>query len=88
MTYDEAIAITGKTDATVGVRNTGATYWLASANTSTDDRVGYVSSGGVIHNVLLYCYGVRPVVSLTSGVYIASGEGTEESPYVLGKDIE
>ena len=32
------------------------------------------------------CFGIRPVVSLTSGVYIKSGTGTESDPYILGKD--
>ena len=32
------------------------------------------------------CFGIRPVVVLKSGVYIASGDGTEENPYILGKD--
>ena len=32
MTYDEAYKITGSTSYTTGMRNTGAFYWLASAN--------------------------------------------------------
>ena len=32
------------------------------------------------------CWGVRPVVSLISGVYAVSGDGTPGNPFVLGKD--
>ena len=32
------------------------------------------------------CSGIRPVVVMNEGVYIASGDGTEANPYVLGKD--
>ncbi|MCI8640810.1 MAG: hypothetical protein HFJ59_02920 [Clostridia bacterium] len=32
------------------------------------------------------CYGIRPVIELTQGVYIKSGLGIEEDPYILGKD--
>ena len=69
MTYDEAVAITGSTGTTNDIkRNTGAYYWLASAN-----------NRGSLWNVVYYgsldynyynCWGVRPVVSLQSGVYI------------------
>lgn len=32
------------------------------------------------------CLGIRLVITLKSGVYIKSGTGTEEDPYILGKD--
>ena len=32
------------------------------------------------------CWGIRPVVTMAEGVYIKSGSGTEEDPYILGKD--
>ena len=90
MTYEEALDITGNVDDTAGIRNTGSCYWLGSSYTNRDYYVWYVlyyenSSYGYLspyaHSL---CYGVRPVVSLESGVYIKSGDGTEESPYVLG----
>ena len=31
-------------------------------------------------------YGIRPVVEMNDGVYIASGTGSYTDPYVLGKD--
>ena len=35
---------------------------------------------------LYYTFGIRPVVEMNDGVYIAGGDGTETNPYVLGKD--
>ena len=29
------------------------------------------------------CLGIRPVVTMVDGVYIASGTGTEADPYIL-----
>ena len=85
MTYNEALAITGSSSNTDGIRNTGGYYWLASASGSR----GYlfdVRKLGDIGSVNNYCFGVRPVVSLKSGVYIASGDGTESSPYILAME--
>ena len=87
MTYDEALAITGNEDNTIGLRNIGAYYWLASVCLTNDyGFVWSVSSGGATTAYTPGCWGVRPVVSLVSGVYIASGDGTEGNEYVLGKD--
>lgn len=41
---------------------------------------------GVIGGYNYTCAGIRPVVTMTDGVYIKSGDGTEGSPYILGKD--
>ena len=82
MTYDEALAIAGSTGNTTGIRNTGSYYWLGSAH--GNKFLWFVLYDGIITDNFGGCYGVRPVVSLKSGVYIASGEGTEASPYVLG----
>ena len=86
MTYDEAYKITGNKDATTGMRSTGACYWLASAITSHNYSVCFVDYNGYMGDNYIYCWGVRPVVSLTSGVYIKAGTGTETDPYILGKD--
>ena len=86
MDYSEAYAITGNKNGTYGMRNTGANYWLASAYTSDDANVWNVVDYGAIGYNYNYCWGVRPVVSLTSGVYIKSGTGTDTDPYILGKD--
>ena len=86
MDYSEALAITGNTNSTDGLRNTGAYYWLASAHPSGNYSVWGVGSNGSIGSNCYHCWGVRPVVSLTSGVYIKNGSGTEADPYILGKD--
>ena len=63
-------------------RKTGVYYWLGSA---IDWRaLGRVSDGGFVYESWDHCWGVRPVVSLKSGVYAVSGDGTPENPYVLG----
>ena len=86
MDYNEALAITNNTNPTTGIRNTEAFYWLASANTSSSNNVWYVGNNGGVYYNYHFCWGVRPVVSLTSGVYIKSGTGTDTDPYILGKD--
>ena len=86
MTYDEAYAITGNKNDTNDIkRNTGAYYWLASAN-SGYDYLWVVSNDGGVSGYDSYCWGVRPVVSLQSGVYISGGSGTESDPYILAKE--
>ena len=86
MDYNEAYAITNNTNNTTGIRNTGAFYWLASADASSSNYVWYVGNDGGMYDNNVFCWGVRPIVSLTSGVYIKSGTGTEADPYILGKD--
>ena len=86
MTYDEALAITGSTDNTNGLRNTKAYYWLASAIPSSGNGVWFLYNNGNISYYGNHCWGVRPVVSLASGVYITGGDGTEGNEYVLGKE--
>ncbi len=92
ITYDEAYKITKSKNSTTGTRNTGAYYWLASTylyqgnvyvwRVYNDGKIHYGEIDGKTH----YCWGVRPVVSMTSGVYIKTGTGTEADPYILGKD--
>ena len=87
MSYDEAYKITGNANSTTGMRNTGAYYWLASAIPYTYYEAWNVNySGSINSDGFSGCRGVRPVVSLTSGVYIKAGTGTESDPYILGKD--
>ena len=84
MTYEEALAITGNTNETTGIRNTGANYWLASARSYS--QVWNTNAFGTIYDNSIDCFGIRPVVSMADRVYIASGSGTESDPYILGKD--
>lgn len=86
MTYDEAINITGKEKKTEGIRNTGARYWLASVTKDSSSRLYAIDLDGHIIDNSHSCWGIRPVVQMNDGVYIASGTGTEGDPYILGKD--
>lgn len=71
-------------EVTTGVRRTGARYWLA--NYASGQDLYCVVSNGKWSNTRNQCLGIRPVITLTDGVYIVSGSGTESSPYVLGKE--
>ena len=85
MTYEDAYKITNSTSSTNDTRrNTGTMYWLGSARSSSS--LWYVVYDGNMYHNDYYCFGVRPVVSLTSGVYIKAGTGTDSDPYILGKD--
>ena len=84
MTQSEAQAITGSTSSTSNdLRKTGSYYWLASASDS--HNLWTVTNGGYVGSSSgSYCFGVRPVVSLKSGIQITGGSGTQENPYTLG----
>lgn len=84
MTYDEALSITGSTLLTTGLRNTGSNYWLANADAESKYDVYTVYHTGSIEKGFQKCIGIRPVVTLKSGVYIERGSGVEGDPYVLG----
>ena len=85
MDYNDALAITGDTGTTNGMRNIGSYYWLASAKTNDIDIWG-VGYNGVIFYNNYFCFGIRPIVTMAEGVYIKSGTGTDSDPYILGKD--
>ena len=63
--------------------NTGAYYWLGSASNNYSLWNGV--NDGRMYSYDDSCFGVRPVVSLKSGVYAVSGDGSESDPYILGK---
>ena len=78
MTYDES------ENTTYEIRNTGTNYWIA---TEFDNVNLYVFRGSQDEDATNeYCFGIRPVIEMNEGVYVVSGDGTETSPYVLGKD--
>ena len=66
----------------------GSHYFLANSAwrsiylyyMSYNDSTGYAGDSGN------GCLGIRPVVEMVDGVYIASGTGTEADPYILAKD--
>ena len=85
MTYDDAYKITNsELNTNDSRRTTGACYWLGSAGSS--DSLWRVTIDGSMYCYGYNCFGVRPVVSLKSGVYVKAGTGTEADPYILGKD--
>lgn len=84
MTYKEASNITENN------RNIGSYYWLENVNTTSyyESTLWIINNKGQLHTTsgVTACWGIRPVVEMNDGVYIASGSGTESDPYVLGKD--
>ena len=86
MTYEDAYKITNNSLSTNDLRRTtGAYYWLGSASSNISLWLVY-DNGSLSGYVGGFCFGVRPVVSLKSGVYAVSGDGSESAPYILGKD--
>ena len=82
MTYDEAYKIQSSNKE---IKNTGGYYWLASADTNCNyDSVWCVGSNGGYREG--YCWGIRPVITMTTGVFVKDGDGTELSPYILEKE--
>ena len=76
MTYDDALNNGSK----VGT----VSSWLASARS---DQYLWMGFSGIDNGYSTNTSkGVRPVVSLMSGVYAVSGTGTGDDPYILGKD--
>ena len=62
-------------------------YWTMNDQFSN----GYVMycrryDGWLTTGPLYASLGIRPVVEMNEGVYIASGNGTEASPYILAKE--
>ena len=79
MTYAEAAKLPKD-----NARKTEAYYWLGSAYSNC--YLWDVTYDGDMYNGGRSCFGVRPVVSMKSGVYAVSGDGSESAPYILGKD--
>ena len=68
------------------VRNSGYMYWLGSPNffNGNHARGRYVFDGRVIGCGVEYLNGVRPVISLKPGIEYVGGNGSVESPYLIG----
>ena len=69
--------------------NTGQYYWTVSPShynvKGNTAGVYYVSSIGLLNGGWVYnLWGVRPVINLDKNVTISSGNGTIDSPYVVG----
>ena len=86
MTYDDAYALQ-KNDNKKDILSVGHFYWLATTSENNATLFDVRSLGNEIEERYYnYCFGIRPVIQMNEGVYIASGDGTEANPYVLGKD--
>ncbi len=91
MTYQEAdsfgVHISGGVSQSNYGRRNGYTYILSSGKYE-NGCMGAVNYMGdlMIQNGGMGLFGVRPIVDLRRGVYIANGKGTENEPYILGKD--
>ena len=69
-------------------RATGSEYWMFTPSYFTNNSVsvGYVKSSGRIlySNYLVYSSsGVRPAISLKSGIKYKNGDGSKNDPYVI-----
>ena len=79
---------------------TGGFYWLETAVNEGNGNICVIAKNGEcgergnlsgawsgdFYSNKLCNFGIRPVVVMNEGVYIASGDGTEGNEYVLGKD--
>lgn len=67
-----------------GVYIIGNNYWT---KTGIRGNIWYVNGTSYyVTGSIKACYGIRPIIEMNDGVYIASGSGTEYDPYVLGKE--
>ncbi len=88
ITVDEAIYAGGGDTNKSYYLYTGEDYWTLSPHsfTSYTARIYYVSSSGyLIFSQVYYwsSFGIRPVISLKSGITYSDGDGTKENPYVV-----
>ena len=64
-------------------------YWLENAQNQWF-MYPVMSNGELwVRNLMgsdRHSFGIRPVIEMNEGVIITSGSGTEEDPYILGKD--
>ena len=92
MTLEEAKTY-GITTSSNKLFSTGASYWLSTALLSYSEfykSIYYITSRGAFNSYdnSYYdgCMGIRLIVDMEDGVYIDSGTGTQENPYILAKD--
>ena len=68
----------------------GGYYWFASRNTNSSTSSYYTNGVGlrpITRNIYSYtgafAFGLRPMINLSSTVYITGGDGTMDSPYQI-----
>ena len=62
----------------------GGHYWFAAHNNSTDGVQWIPSYRNVDYTSLTLAYGLRPIIRLSSSVYVTGGSGTMEDPWQIG----
>ena len=64
----------------------GGYYWFAAYYSSTDTSGVYWYPPGrrVLYSSGTHAYGFRPIIRLSSSVYVTGGSGTMEEPYEIG----
>lgn len=63
----------------------GGFYWIADSYTDSNKVLIWNAKERIISSSdTSYSYGIRPIIKLKSSVYIISGTGTYEDPYVIG----
>ena len=64
----------------------GGFYWFAAQHSSSGTRgVNWLPSNRIVsYNSCTYAYGQRPIISLSSSVYVTGGSGTMDDPYTIG----
>ena len=62
--------------------NNGTSYWTISRDNSTHNTAFYINNNGTLSSSTVEnTYQIRPVFYLNSTVHLASGEGSQASPY-------
>ena len=62
----------------------GGFYWFAASSTASDGGVcWYPHYRYVFYNYYTYAYGLRPIIRLSSSVYVTGGSGTMDDPYTI-----
>ena len=80
MTNDELTSLTGDTDLIKNLKVINVPYWVATSYYN-NNLYDITNAGTEMYGS--FDIGIRPVVAMVDGVYLKSGNGTEESPYVL-----
>lgn len=87
MTCEDASFSADNVSATKIEHIIGSSYYFANSSSKRDMTLWWVNGDNATYSSsLYYTFGIRPVVEMNDGVYIAGGDGTETNPYVLGKD--
>ena len=69
------------------IRLNGVYYWTGNTwGSGYYNDLIFIDIWGRYQGTSGFCWGIRPVVTMNEGVYIASGDGTEENPYILAKE--